>query len=143
MAADVEFAIVQFPSVVGPTPNPSAPVIAGETAVSVTATLPEFALTNVNWSEPFGARLPLNVSVLELVGEGEVDEPNKSLNGFLQADMISTDIGIRIAKWRTFMPCLIGPSMGADYRLTDPADPALKKLLMWGLLRGERERRDA
>ena len=119
MAADVEFAIVQLPSAEdGPTPCPSAPVVAGDTAVSVTATLPAFATVNVKRSEPLGARLPLKVSVIGLLVEGDV-ELNKSLNGFLQADMIITDIRIKSDKWRTFMPDLIDTSTRADYGLTD------------------------
>ena len=85
---------MQFPALDGPTPNPSGPVTAGDTAVRVMATFPAVATENVKTTDPFGPRLPLNVSV-ELLGEGDDLSPNKSLSGLLQADMINTETEIR------------------------------------------------
>jgi len=116
IAPDVEFAIVQFPLLEGPTPSPSGRVVAGDTPVSVIATLPAVATENPKTSEPFGARLPLKVSVVEVLFEGEVGFPNKSLSGLVQADMIIADAGIRSdrkSRW-TFMRALIGPGARAD-----------------------------
>jgi len=76
-------------------PNPSAPVVAGATVVSVTATLPALATENVKTSEPFGARVPLKVSVVEESVEDESLLPNRSVSGLLQADIITTDAEIR------------------------------------------------
>jgi hypothetical protein len=91
----VEFAIVQFPLLDGPTPSPSAAAVDGDTAVSVTATFPAAATENVKTSEPFGVRLPLNVSVVGVVEEGVVGLLNKSLKGLLQAAEMMTDAGMR------------------------------------------------
>jgi len=116
IAPDVEFAIVQFPLLDGPTPSPSGLVVAGDTAVSVIATLPADATENPKTSDPLGARLPLKVSVVEVLFEGEVGLPNKLLSGLLQADMIIADAGIRSdrkSRW-TFMRALIGPGARAD-----------------------------
>jgi hypothetical protein len=110
----VEFAIVQFPLLDGPTPSPSEPVVAGDTVVSVIATLPAVVTENVKTSEPFGATVPLNVSVVEVVVEGVVGLPNKSLSGLLQADTIITDAGIRsdTSSRETFMLLLSASSAG-------------------------------
>jgi len=94
IAPDVEFATVQLPLLDGPTPSASGLVVAGDTDASVTATLPDVATENVKTSEPFGARAPLKVSVVEVPVEGAVGLPNRSLSGFLQADVIITDAGI-------------------------------------------------
>jgi len=91
----VEFAIVQFPLLDVPTPSPSEAVVAGDTAVKVIATLPAVVTEKVKTSEPFGARVPLNVSVVEVVEEGVVGLPNRSLNGLLQADTIIIEAGMR------------------------------------------------
>ena len=88
-------AIVQFPLLDGPTPSPSGPVVAGDTAVSVTATLPDVPTENVKTTELFGAREPLKVSVVVLF-EFDVGVPNKSLSALVQPDVIITDAGIRI-----------------------------------------------
>jgi len=85
---------VQLPLLDGPTPSPSPAVVAGDTAVSVTSTLPAVATENVKTSEPFGVRLPLNVSVLEVLEEGVVGLLNKSLKGLLHA-ATTTDAGMR------------------------------------------------
>lgn len=119
VAPDVELAIVQVPLLVGPTPSASGAVVAGDTVVSVTATLPAVATANVKATEPFGARAPLNVSVVEEGLEGEVgllSLPSKSLNGLAQADMIITDARMRSDRTmrRTFMPALIGPDARSD-----------------------------
>jgi hypothetical protein len=107
---------VQFPLLDGPTPSPSGLVVAGDTAVSVTATLPAVATENVKTSAPLGARLPLNVSVLGVLFEGAVGLPSKSLNGLAQPDIIVTHAGItsdrRIRD--TFMLALIGSTASAD-----------------------------
>jgi hypothetical protein len=116
IAADVEFAIVQFPLLDGPTPSPRGPVAAGDTAVSVIATLPAVATENVKATEPFGATVPLNVSVVGVFVEGELGLPSKSLSGLAQADMMSTDAGIRSDRKRRgiFMLALIGSRAQAD-----------------------------
>ena len=95
VAPEVAFAIVQVPLLDGPTPSPSGPVVAGDTVVSVTATLPDVDTENVKTSEPFGAREPLKVSVVVLF-EFDVGVPNKSLSALVQPDVIITDAGIRI-----------------------------------------------
>ena len=116
IAPDVELAIVQLPLLDGPTPSPSGLVVAGDTDVSVTATLPAVATENVKTSEPFGARVPLNVSVVGVSVEGVVGLPNRLLSGLLQADVIITDTGIRRDRnnRRTVMLALIGLGPRAD-----------------------------
>ena len=116
IAPDVEFAIVQFPALDGPTPSPSGLVVAGDTDVSVTATLPAVATENVKTSEPLGARGPLKVSVVEVLVEGDVGLPNRLLSGLVQADVIITD-GIRSDKnsqRTTVIHAFIGPGPRAD-----------------------------
>jgi hypothetical protein len=115
LALEVEFAIVQMPPFVGPTPNTSGPVDVGDTAVSVTATLPAVATEDVNMSEPFGASVPLKVSV-EVLVEDVVGVPNRSLSGLLHADVTSTAAEITSvrASRETVMFGLIGPSAQAD-----------------------------
>jgi hypothetical protein len=107
---------VQFPSLDCPTPSPSGAVVAGETVVSVTATLPAVATENVKTSELFGARVPLKVSVVGVLVEGVVGLPNRLLSGLLQADVIITDAGIRSDRKSrvTFILALIGPGVPAD-----------------------------
>jgi hypothetical protein len=116
MTPDVEVATVQFPLLYDPTPSPSGVVVAGDTDVSVTATLPAVATENVKTSEPFGARVPLKVSV-DAVFEGAAGSPppNRSPNGLLQADVISIDAGIRSDRnsRRTIIVAGIGPSLRA------------------------------
>ena len=117
IAPDVEFAIVQFPLLDGPTPSRSGPVVAGDTDVSVTATLPAVATENVNTSEPFGVRVPVNVSVVEVSVEGVVGLPNRLLSGLVQADVIITDAGIRSdrnSQRTTVIHTFIGPGPRAD-----------------------------
>jgi hypothetical protein len=115
IAPDVELAIVQLPLLDGPTPSPSGLVVAGDTDVSVTATLPAVATENVKTSEAFGARVPLKVSVVGVV-EGVVGLPNRLLSGLLQADVIITDAGISRDRnnRRTVMLALIGLGPRAD-----------------------------
>lgn len=86
---------MQVPLLDGPTPSPSPAVVVGDTAVSVTATFPAAATENVKTSEPFGVRLPLNVSVVGVLEEGVVGLLNKSLKGLLQAAAMMTDAGMR------------------------------------------------
>ena len=86
---------MQFPLLDGPTPSPSGPVVAGDTDVSVTATLPAVTIANVNTSEPFGARVPLKVTVVDVSVEGVVGLPNRLLSGLEQAKVIRTDAGTR------------------------------------------------
>ena len=116
IAPDVEFAIVQLPLLDGPTPSPSGLVVAGDTDVSVTATLPAVATENVKTSEPFGARVPLKVSVVEVLVEGVAGLPNRLLSGLVQADVIITDAGIRSdrSSRRTVILALIGLGSRAD-----------------------------
>ena len=117
IAPDVEFAIVQFPLLDGPTPSRSGPVVAGDTDVSVTATLPAVATENVKTSEPLGARGPLKVSVVEVLVEGDVGLPNRLLSGLVQADVIITDAGIRSdrnSQRTTVIHTFIGPGPRAD-----------------------------
>ncbi|HUC75845.1 MAG TPA: hypothetical protein VMS04_11170 [Vicinamibacterales bacterium] len=116
IAPDVELAIVQLPLLDGPTPSPSGLVVAGDTDVSVMATLPAVATENVKTSEPFGARVPLKVSVIGVSVEGVVGLPNRLLSGLEQADVIITDAGIRRdrnSRW-TVMLALIGVGPRAD-----------------------------
>ena len=111
VAADVEFTIVQVLLTIGPTPSPSGPVAAGEIDASVTATLPWVATENVNVSELFGAREPVNVSVVELpVEDDEEPPPNRSLSGLVQADAKTEEVRIRNDRksLETFMLALIG-----------------------------------
>jgi len=99
IAPDVELAIVQLPLLDGPTPSPSGLVVAGDTDV-----------------EPFGARVPLKVSVIGVSVEGVVGLPNRLLSGLEQADVIITDAGIRRdrnSRW-TVMLALIGVGPRAD-----------------------------
>jgi hypothetical protein len=86
VAPDVEFVIAQLPLLDGPTPKPSGLVVAGDTDVNVTATLPAVATENVKTSEPLGPTEPLNVSVVDVPAEGVVGLPNRLLSGFVQAD---------------------------------------------------------
>ena len=95
MAPDVEFAIVQVPPLDGPTPRPSGLVVAGETAVSVTATFPADATEKVKTSEPLGASAPLNVSVVAVLDDGEDGLPNRLLSGFVHAEVIAIDARTR------------------------------------------------
>jgi hypothetical protein len=116
IALDVELAIVHVPLLDGPIPSPSGRVVAGDTDVSVTATLPAVATENVKTIEAFGAREPLNVSVVE-VGEGAVElSPNSLLNGFVQADVVIIHAGIRsdTNSRRTVILDRIGPGPPAD-----------------------------
>jgi hypothetical protein len=114
---EVEFAIVQFPLLNGPTPSPSGPVTAGEIVTKVIATVPAVATENVKTSEPFGARVPLNESVVEVlvdvVVDGDVGLPNRLLS-WVQADMIDTDARSRSdnKSRRTFMLFLSAQSRG-------------------------------
>jgi hypothetical protein len=97
IAPEVWFAIVQVPLLDGPTPSPSGPVVAGDTAVSVTATLPDVPTENVKTTELFGAREPLKVSVVGVLLEGVVGLlPNKSLSALVHADVLIADAEIRI-----------------------------------------------
>jgi hypothetical protein len=133
VAPDVDVVIVQFPSLDCPTPSPSGPVVAGDTAVSVTATLPAVATENVKTSEPFGARGPLKVSVVEVLLEGVVGLSKSLLNGLEQADVIITDVGIRSDRKSraTFMLALIGP--GARLiSVTDQPERSSKNLSLHG-----------
>src|SRR5262249_28588082 len=92
-APEVEFAIVQLPLLEGPTPRLSGLVVAGDTDVNVTATLPAVVTENVKIIELLGARAPLNVSLVD--DDGVVGLPNRLLSGFVQADVASIDAGIR------------------------------------------------
>ena len=108
---------MQLPALDGPTPSPSGLVVAGDTDVSVTATLPAVATENVKTSEPLGARGPLKVSVVEVLVEGDVGLPNRLLSGLVQADVIITDAGIRSdrnSQRTTVIHTFIGPGPRAD-----------------------------
>lgn len=115
VAADVEFVVVQAPLLTGPTPRPSGPVAAGETEASVIATLPAVVTENVKTSEPFGARAPLNESVVELVVallvDGDAGLPKRLLS-CVQADITDTDASTRKnnKSWRIFMVLVSAPS---------------------------------
>jgi hypothetical protein len=111
-APEVEFAIVQLPLLDGPTPSWSGLVVAGDTAVSVTVTLPAVVTENVKTSEPFGVRAPLKVSVVEALAEGEAG----SVNGFVQADVIIIEAGSRSirSRRRTVILALLGLRASCD-----------------------------
>ncbi len=91
IAPEVEFVMVQLPLLDVPTPNPSGPGAAGETEASAIETLPAVATENVKTSDPLGARAPLNVSVVELLVDGDVGLPNS----WAHADVIRMDAGTR------------------------------------------------
>lgn len=123
VAPDVEFVIAQLPLVDGPTPKPSGLVVAGDTDVSVTATLPAVATENVKTSEPLGPTLPLNVSVVEVPAEGVVGLPNRLLSGFVHAGVMITDAEASSdrSSRRTVIPALSARA-SALIRRRDQAD---------------------
>ena len=80
MAADVEFVTVHVPPLLVPMPSPSALVVDGVTAVSVTLTVPAVVTAYVNVSEAPCESEPLKVSVV-----GPLESEDELENGLVHA----------------------------------------------------------
>jgi hypothetical protein len=90
-ADDVEFVTEHVPLPDAPTPSPNGLVVAGETDVSVTPTLPAVVTVNVKTIAPFGASEPLNESVEDAVVEGV----GELLKGLVHAAALITTARIK------------------------------------------------